>query len=144
MKINLKGGAQITQQKGRHTLTKTIGKRTKTIDRKRISGKSDRNYRKLFRESPSNNSKERQVNQNTNEVTKKRKAQMPHMEELISRNSRKTLEREDGEILATLITLTDKLNWTKRQEIYVYLPLRVENSLATSVSRKDFVVWQLS
>ena len=36
-----------------------------------------------------------------NEITVKRKAQMPNMEELISRISRKKSEGEDGEILAT-------------------------------------------
>ena len=36
-----------------------------------------------------------------NEVTTKRKAQMPNMEELISRISRKISEGKEGEILAT-------------------------------------------
>ena len=36
-----------------------------------------------------------------NEITLKRKAQMPNMEELISRISRKISEGEDGEVLAT-------------------------------------------
>ena len=41
------------------------------------------------------------IQRKLNEITRKSKAQMPSMEELVSRISRKISEGEDGEILAT-------------------------------------------
>ena len=111
VKSNLKEGAQTIQQKGRaintNIFTSTSCKRIRTIDRKRILGKSNRNRRRLLCEPRGNTIKEhksikiKQDSRNLNEVTIKRKAQTPNMEELISRISREISEGEDGEILAT-------------------------------------------
>ena len=61
----------------------------------------------MFRKPRSDNGKERQINKlhwtlrKINEATIKQKAQMPNMEELISRMSRKISEEKEGEIHIT-------------------------------------------
>ena len=90
-------------------LTRTSGKRTKTTDRERISGKCNRNNWRLFCELRSNSSKKEKsikilpYSRKLNEVTNKRKAQLPIMQNIISRISRKISEGEDSKILATTL-----------------------------------------
>ena len=110
VKINIKTGAQIIQQKGRpipihlqdqvaqelSRLTKhgyvekaTVITENCFVSPAVITVKKDKSI-KIALDS-----------RKLNEITVKRKAQMPNMEELISRISRKISEGEDGEILAT-------------------------------------------
>ena len=76
----------------------------------------------MFREPRSDNGKERQINKDCigfkkklNEATIERKAQMPSMEELISRISRKISEEKEGEI-----------HITKQDFDYAYGQLRLD------------------
>ena len=88
------------------TVTRTSSRKIKTNDRTRLFGKSNRKNRDLLCKSGSNNSEKRQVNKTCpgsrkfNEITIKRKTQLPNREELISRISRNISEGEDGEVLA--------------------------------------------
>ena len=102
VKINLKEDAKIIQQKGRPK-----PKHLQDQEIKRLLGKSKKNNRKLLREPSSHHSeKDKSVkialdSRKLNEATIKRKAQMPKMEERISRISRKISDEKEGELWLT-------------------------------------------
>ena len=90
MQIYLKEGSQIIQQKGR-PIPIHLQEITEDcfVSPAVITGKKDKSIKIAI------------DSRKLNEVTIERKAQMPNMEELISRIPRKISGREDGEILAT-------------------------------------------
>ena len=100
VKTNLKEGAT-KRSTDTDTLERTSSQRIKTIDRKRLFGKSNRYNRCLHCKSGSIISEKRQVNKNCpgsrklSEMKRKNKAQTPNIEELNSRISRKISEGED-------------------------------------------------
>ena len=110
VKINLKTGAQIIQQKGRPIpihLQDQVEQELKRLIKHGYVEKATEITENCF-VSPAviTVKKDKLIkialdSRKLNEITVKRKAQMPNMEELISRISRKISEGEDGEILAT-------------------------------------------
>ena len=139
-----------------NTFKRTSDKRTKTTDSERIYGKSNRNNGRLFCESRSKNSKERQINQNSTRFTKiertdnKTKRTNAKHVRTNCKNLRKIIRRrrrwkfEIWQQNYTSMMRSDKLNWINRHESYSFLPLRTENSLVITVSWKDSMVWQIS
>ena len=110
VKINLKTGAQIIQQKGRPIpihLQDQVAQELKRLIKHGYVEKATEITENCF-VSPAvitvkkdNSIKIALDSRQLNEITVKRKTQMPNMEELIPRISRKISEGEDGEVLAT-------------------------------------------
>ena len=110
VKINLKTGAQIIQQKGRPIpihLQDQVEQELKRLIKHGYVEKATEITKNCF-VSPAviTVKKDKLIkialdSRKLNEITVKRKAQMPNLDELISRISRKISEGEDGEILAT-------------------------------------------
>ena len=77
------------------------------------------------------------VSRKINEATTKRKAQMPNMEELISRISRKIFEEKEGEIRTTKLDFDyacGQIKLDKTRRTYAYSLFGAENPLDTTVS----------
>ena len=71
-----------------------------------------------------------------NEATIRKKAQLPNMEELISRISRKRSEEQEGEIWITKIDFGyayGQIKLNENKKIYVFLLLQAENLRDTTV-----------
>ena len=110
VKVHVKDGAQIVQQKGRPIpihLQDQVALELKRLIKHGYLGRATEITEDCF-VSPAVNTvkKEKSIknaldSRKLNEVALKRKAQMPNMEELISRISRKISEGKEGEILAT-------------------------------------------
>ena len=112
VKINFKTGAQIIQQKGRPIpihLQDQVAQELKRLMKHGFVEKATEITENCF-VSPAviTVKKDKSIkialnSRKLNEITVKRKPQMPNMEELISRISRKISEGEDGEVLVTTL-----------------------------------------
>ena len=110
VRINLKTGAQIIQQKGRpipiHLQDQVAQELKRLINHGYVEKATEIKENCFVSPAVITVKKYKSIkialdSRKLNEITVKRKAQRPNMEELISRISRKISEGEDGEVLAT-------------------------------------------
>ena len=123
--MNLKTGAQIIQQKGRPIpihLQDQVEQELKRLIKHGYVEKATEITKNCFI-SPAvitvKKDKSRKIaldSRKLNKITVKRKAQMPNMEELISRISKKISEGEDGEVLATKLDFDNAYGQNKLDE----------------------------
>ena len=132
VKMNLKEGAQIKQQEGRpipiHLQEQMAKELKRLIENGYLERATEISENCFVSPAVITVKKDKSIkkaldSRKLNEVTIKRKAQMPNMEEQISIISRK-ISGEDGEILATKLDFDyayDKLNGTKsKKSMYIY------------------------
>ena len=120
VKINSKTGAKIIQQKGRpipiHLQDQVAQELKRLIKHGYVENATEITENCFVSPAVITVKKDKSIkialdSRKLNEITVKRKARMPNMEELISRISRKISEGEDGEVLATKLDFdyhTDK------------------------------------